>query len=285
MGTTKRTSDPGSRSVFTYEIELTSTVCLDEFSKTSSISKQVNSRFHCFVYLTMELLKVVLLLLVTLLSRRCLHVKALETSIRLCSYRNTVSSAIIQRKKWRSELSRMPLPSAKQRSTVSLRVLLDGGGSREEQQSLLSMECDTEADSTHHSLSPKALSTAAAVQRSPSHFLSSLQFWKKHTEKGDESLTFKQKLAKAGMSTLLSYGFVSNMSYAVTVSIAWYISAKRVCTSSDLFDCNKYHPSMPLYLVFFMIYLLYFCAVWTQSVDERAMARFPRDLFRFLRIQ
>ncbi len=186
----------------------------------------------------------VLVLLVTLLSRRCFQVKALETSIRLCSFRNAVSPTIILRKKLRSELCRMSSPTTTQRNTVSLRAFLDGG-SREEQQSLLSMECDTEADSTHHSLSPKALSTATAVQRSPSHFLSSLQFWKKHADKEDESLTFKQKLAKAGMSTLLSYGFVSNMSYAVTVSIAWYISAKRVCTSSDLFDCNKYHPSMP----------------------------------------
>ena len=36
---------------------------------------------------------------------------------------------------------------------------------------------------------------------------------------GDD-LTFKQKLAKMGMSALLSYGFVSNMSYCVTVSLA-----------------------------------------------------------------
>jgi hypothetical protein len=182
----------------------------------------------------MSLLKVVFLLLVPVLSRRCLQVKALATCVRFCSFRSTVSfqfptSSAIIHMKWPSTSSQMPLPTAKQRSNGSLRVLLDGG-TREEEQSLLSMECDTEADSTHHSLSPKALSTATAVKRSPPHFASSLKFWKKHTEEGGESLTFKQKLAKAGMSTLLSYGFVSNMSYAVTVSIAWYISAKRVCT-------------------------------------------------------
>ena len=39
----------------------------------------------------------------------------------------------------------------------------------------------------------------------------------------DATLTFRQRLAKMGLATILSYGFVSNMSYAVTVSCAWYI--------------------------------------------------------------
>jgi hypothetical protein len=178
----------------------------------------------------MSMLRVVFLLLVPVLSRRCLQVKALATSVRFCSFRSSVSfsfptSSAIIHMKWPSAFSHMPL------------LLAEGTG--EEQQSLLSMECDTEADSTHHSLSPKALSTATAVKKPPPHFVSSLQFWKKHTEEGGESFTFKQKLAKAGMSTLLSYGFVSNMSYAVTVSIAWYISAKRVCTSLGVLNCNK----------------------------------------------
>jgi hypothetical protein len=41
--------------------------------------------------------------------------------------------------------------------------------------------------------------------------------------KNDDGLTFRQRLAKMGLATILSYGFVSNMSYAVTVSCAWYI--------------------------------------------------------------
>jgi hypothetical protein len=41
----------------------------------------------------------------------------------------------------------------------------------------------------------------------------------KSNDDGD-GLTFKQKLAKMGLSVLLSYGFVSNMSYCVTVSLA-----------------------------------------------------------------
>ena len=49
--------------------------------------------------------------------------------------------------------------------------------------------------------------------------------YKKSSNEGDDDdkLTFRQKLAKMGLAAMLSYGFVSNMSYAVTVSCAWYI--------------------------------------------------------------
>jgi len=43
----------------------------------------------------------------------------------------------------------------------------------------------------------------------------------------DDGLTFKQKLGKMGLSALLSYGFVSNMSYCVTVSLAWFGFSKK----------------------------------------------------------
>merc|ERR1719437_304446 len=43
----------------------------------------------------------------------------------------------------------------------------------------------------------------------------------------DDGLTFRQKLAKMGLSVLLSYGFVSNMSYCVTVSLAWFGFSKK----------------------------------------------------------
>merc|ERR1719464_2549847 len=45
---------------------------------------------------------------------------------------------------------------------------------------------------------------------------------KSKLDKEDDGLTFKQKLAKMGLSALLSYGFVSNISYCVTVSLAWF---------------------------------------------------------------
>jgi len=43
----------------------------------------------------------------------------------------------------------------------------------------------------------------------------------------DDGLTFRQKLAKMGLSVLLSYGFVSNTSYCVTVSLAWFGFSKK----------------------------------------------------------
>ena len=44
----------------------------------------------------------------------------------------------------------------------------------------------------------------------------------------DDDLTFKQRLAKMGLATLLSYGFVSNMSYCVSVTLAWFGFSKKV---------------------------------------------------------
>jgi len=38
----------------------------------------------------------------------------------------------------------------------------------------------------------------------------------------DDGLTFRQRLAKMGLATVLSYGWVSNMSYSICISLAWY---------------------------------------------------------------
>jgi len=46
-------------------------------------------------------------------------------------------------------------------------------------------------------------------------------------KEGNDGMTFRQKLAKLGLSVALSYGWVSNLSYSVTVSLAWYIFSKR----------------------------------------------------------
>jgi hypothetical protein len=46
--------------------------------------------------------------------------------------------------------------------------------------------------------------------------------------KKEDNLPFRQRLAKMGLAAVLSYGWVSNMSYSVTVSIAWYIFSKQV---------------------------------------------------------
>lgn len=60
----------------------------------------------------------------------------------------------------------------------------------------------------------------------------SLSRWKRikrrlFPPKEDDGLTFRQRLGKAGLSVALSYGWVSNVSYSVTVSLAWYIFSKR----------------------------------------------------------
>jgi hypothetical protein len=44
-------------------------------------------------------------------------------------------------------------------------------------------------------------------------------------------LTTRERLAKMGLSALLSYGWVSNMSYAVTLSLSWYGFSKQVSES------------------------------------------------------
>lgn len=45
---------------------------------------------------------------------------------------------------------------------------------------------------------------------------------------GEEKLTTRQRLAKLGLAAVLSYGWVSNMSYCICVSIAWYGFSKQV---------------------------------------------------------
>ncbi|KAL7568401.1 hypothetical protein ACA910_012120 [Epithemia clementina (nom. ined.)] len=42
-----------------------------------------------------------------------------------------------------------------------------------------------------------------------------------------DGLTFRQRMAKMGLAVMLSYGWVSNMSYCICVSIAWYIFARQ----------------------------------------------------------
>ena len=63
-------------------------------------------------------------------------------------------------------------------------------------------------------------------------------------EKNDDGLTTKERLAKMGLSVLLSYGWVSNMSYSVTLSLAWYGFSKKVslcmCICYTLCMCSMY---------------------------------------------
>ena len=47
-------------------------------------------------------------------------------------------------------------------------------------------------------------------------------------KKEEDGLSFRQKLQKAGLAVVLSYGAVSNASYGVSMSIAWYGFSKKV---------------------------------------------------------
>lgn len=47
-------------------------------------------------------------------------------------------------------------------------------------------------------------------------------------KKEGEQLPLRQRLAKMGLACVLSYGFVSNMNYAITTGVSWFVFAKRV---------------------------------------------------------
>lgn len=66
----------------------------------------------------------------------------------------------------------------------------------------------------------------------------------------DDGLTFKQKLAKMGLSALLSYGFVSNMSYSVTVSLAWFGFSKK--TGLSPLAPGQWKPFLAVYAGFYI---------------------------------
>lgn len=82
--------------------------------------------------------------------------------------------------------------------------------------------------------------------------LSKLNQWRKgiFQKKDDDDLTFKQKLAKMGLSVLLSYGFVSNMSYVVSVSLAWY----GFCKTKQLSPLapGQWKPFLAVYAGFYV---------------------------------
>jgi hypothetical protein len=85
-------------------------------------------------------------------------------------------------------------------------------------------EADAIVDESSSDGASVGISTVPAWKR-----VISLFKYNRKTE--DDGLTFRQRLGKAGLSVVLSYGFVSNMSYCVSVSVAWYIFCKRTMLS------------------------------------------------------
>jgi len=49
----------------------------------------------------------------------------------------------------------------------------------------------------------------------------------KSSEK-DDGLTFRQRLAKMGLATVLSYGWISNTNAMILVAAAWYVFSAKV---------------------------------------------------------
>ena len=98
---------------------------------------------------------------------------------------------------------------------------------------LLVPSVDTNSNPLHYhsrSCSHSSSSTSLASRSDDNDDVSVAPKWKRFlmsykynmdgSLKEDDGETFKQKLAKMGLSALLSYGFVSNLSYCVTVSLA-----------------------------------------------------------------
>ena len=68
--------------------------------------------------------------------------------------------------------------------------------------------------------------------------------------KENDGLTFRQRLGKAGLSVALSYGWVSNVSYSVTVSLAWYIFSKK--TRLSPLAPGQWKPFLAVYAGFYV---------------------------------
>ncbi len=79
------------------------------------------------------------------------------------------------------------------------------------------------AETTNNNLSPDH--GGGKEEKGASAFKRFINMFK---PKSSENMTPKEMLAKMGLSALLSYGFVSNMSYCVTVSLAWFGFTKKV---------------------------------------------------------
>jgi hypothetical protein len=95
-----------------------------------------------------------------------------------------------------------------------------------------SLESPSEELEESSEVTTPATSSAKSVQDTKS--LWKTMFGKKKIvdDDGKEKLTTRQQLAKLGLAAVLSYGWVSNMSYCICVSIAWYGFSKQVRRNS-----------------------------------------------------
>ena len=93
---------------------------------------------------------------------------------------------------------------------------------------------------------------------------------------GGGGLTTRERLAKMGLSALLSYGWVSNMSYAVTLSLSWYLFSKKVsepaavAAAIDRTTRAQYFPSAVRYFL-----------VWHENISILRRDDYHTDAFLF----
>mmetsp|Transcript_3694 Transcript_3694/g.6315 ORF Transcript_3694/g.6315 Transcript_3694/m.6315 type:complete len:238 (-) Transcript_3694:218-931(-) len=66
----------------------------------------------------------------------------------------------------------------------------------------------------------------------------------------DDGLTAKQRLAKMGLAALLSYGWISNLSYAVSLSLAWFLFSRK--TKLSPLAPGQWKPFLAVYTGFFV---------------------------------
>ena len=88
---------------------------------------------------------------------------------------------------------------------------------------------DGDTDSTVEDSTEAATTSSATADDDSSKKLTfreriSKLWWKND----DSSLTTRQRLAKMGLAAVLSYGWVSNVSYAICISLAWFGFSKKV---------------------------------------------------------
>lgn len=91
--------------------------------------------------------------------------------------------------------------------------------------------------------------------------------------------TTRERLAKMGLSALLSYGWVSNMSQAVTLSLSWYGFSKKV-GNHHLFEWNGMTTHFPIFLT-----EIRHTTDWTKSSCPGAVETIPGSVRRILRVQ
>jgi small basic protein len=108
---------------------------------------------------------------------------------------------------------------------------------------------DDDTDSTVAD-STEAATLASATEEESSKLTFRERIKKLWWKNDDSSLTTRQRLAKMGLAAVLSYGWVSNVSYAVCISLAWFGFSKK--TGLSPLAPDQWKPFIAVYAGFFV---------------------------------